>query len=243
MAARILRVKHQGKAFQAGLRIIFWSLVLLLVVTASGIVAALVGTFVAAIAGLLFGLWVLFALSCLFFFRDPNPNVPMEAGVVVSPGSGKVDAIEEFHEEEFMGGRCRRISVFLSILDVHVQRTPTAGRIALLKYNRGEFLNAMKIESGLKNENLLIGIESSERPGERIGVRLIAGMIARRILPWIVLGDEVARGERMSLIRFGSRVDLYLPMEMRVEIQVGTRVQGGATIIARGPADAHETAH
>lgn len=225
-------MKHAGKAMQAGLRVIFWSLVGLLAVMLISLVAALVGTLVAAISGLLFGAWVLFALSCFWFFRDPNPRVPMGADVIVSAAHGKVDGIEETTEPEFLGGPCRRISVFLSVFDVHVQRAPVAGRIARLEHRPGEFLNAMKPESALRNEHVLIGIESSERAGERLTVRLIAGVIARRIVPWIVAGDEVARGERTSLIQFGSRVDLFVPLEYEVRVKVGDRVRGGETVVA-----------
>src|SRR5204863_478142 len=127
-------------------------------------------------------------------------------------------------------GRCRRISIFLSVVEVHVQKAPVAGKIALLKHTPGEFISALKLDSAAHNENTLIGFESGERAGERIAVRLIAGVLARRIVPWVEPGQEVTRGERISLIQFGSRVDVYLPLTTQVRIGLGDKVRGGETV-------------
>jgi phosphatidylserine decarboxylase len=225
-------VKHKGKAMHAGLKLMLWMLVALVAVTVLGLVAVLVGTFVAALAGFLFGAWALFALLCLWFFRDPDPRVPLDQGILVSPAHGTVDAIGETTESEVLGGPCRRVSIFLSIFDVHVQKAPLAGRITHLKHSPGQFLSATRAESALRNENVLVGFESSEVPGEKIALRLIAGVIARRIVPWVKVGEEVARGERISLIQFGSRVDVYLPMTAQVRVKLGDRVRGGETVLA-----------
>ena len=225
-------MKHKGKAAQAALKLILWTLVALLAITAIGILGALVGTLVAASAGFLFCIWVSFALFCLWFFRDPDPNVPMGAAAIVAPAHGQVDLIDDTTEPEFMAGACKRISIFLSVIEVHVQKAPVAGKIALLKHTPGQFLSALKSESAAHNENVLIGFESSEKPGERIAVRLIAGVLARRIVPWISVGDEVARGERISLIQFGSRVDVYLPTTASIQVKVRDKVRGGETIVA-----------
>jgi phosphatidylserine decarboxylase len=176
--------------------------------------------------------WLLFAVFTIYFFRDPTPRVPPGPGLVVSPGHGKVDAIEQITEPQFMGGRCHRISTFLSVIDIHVQDAPVAGKIALLQHAGGQFLSALKPESATQNENVLIGFESSESPGEKIGVRLIAGVLARRIVPFVAVGDEVQRGGRISLIQFGSRCDLYLPLHYKLRIKVGDKVVGGETIMA-----------
>ncbi len=224
-------MKHAGKASQAGLKVIAWTFIGLLILTVMGLLAALVGTFIAASSAVLFGLWVLLSLFCLLFFRDPDPRVPLGPDLIVSPAHGKVDIIDEVVESEFMGGPCRRVSVFLSVFDVHVQNAPSAGRIVHLRHAPGQFLNAMNPESARQNENVLIGLESGERPGERLGVRLIAGLIARRIVPWTAVNDEVARGERLSLIQFGSRVDLYSPLSYRVRVSLGDRVRGGETVM------------
>src|SRR5437870_13282786 len=225
-------MKHKGKATQAALKLIFWTLVGLLCGVVIGIASILVGKFLTGIAGFLFGLWLLFSLSCLWFFRDPNPNVPSDANVIVAPAHGKVDVIDETSETDFLGGPCRRISIFLSVIEVHVQKAPVAGRIAYLEQTPGRFMSALKRESAAHNENVLIGFESNEKPGEKISVRLIAGVLARRIVPWIGVGDDVARGERISLIQFGSRVDIYLPPTLQIRARLGDTVRGGESIIA-----------
>jgi phosphatidylserine decarboxylase len=225
-------VKHKGKATQAALRLIFWTLVAVLVMTGMGIMAAFVGTFIAGISAMMFALWVVFSVFCLWFFRDPDPRVPRDAEAIVAPAHGKVDLIDETTESEFLSGPCRRVSIFLSLIEVHVQKAPVAGKIAHLKHVPGEFASAVKQDSAAHNEHVLIGLESSERPGEKIAVRLIAGILARRIVPWIAPGDEVARGERIGLIQFGSRVDLYLPLTTQVRVKLGDKVRGGETVIA-----------
>jgi phosphatidylserine decarboxylase len=224
-------MKHAGKASRAGIKVIAWTFAGLLAVTVLGVLAAFLGTFVAAASGVLFGLWLLLSVFCLWFFRDPNPRVPLGPDLIASPAHGKVDIIDEFEEPEFIGGKCRRVSIFLSVFDVHVQKAPAAGRVVHLRHTPGQFLNAMNRESALRNENVLLGLESSERPGEKLGIRLIAGMIARRIVPWVAVGDEVSRGERLSLIQFGSRVELYFPLEYRVRVELGHRVRGGETVL------------
>jgi phosphatidylserine decarboxylase len=181
----------------------------------------------------LLGVWAVFAAFTVYFFRDPNPKVPAEPGVVLSPGHGKVDVVDETTEAEFMGGRCQRISMFLSPLDVHVQNAPVAGRVACVAHKPGKFLSAMRADCGLHNENVLIGLESAETANPKIGVRLIAGVLARRIIPWVKAGDQVERGERISLIQFGSRCDVYLPLTMTIAVKVGDRVKGGESILAR----------
>lgn len=225
-------MKHSGKATKAALKVIWWTLVLLLAILSVGILATLLATLITTLAAALVGLWVVFALFTIFFFRDPTPRVPMGENRIVAPAHGKIDVIDQTKEQEFMGGRCQRVSIFLSVLDVHVQKAPVAGRIALLRHTPGQFLNALKLESAAYNENILLGIESSERPGEKIGVRLIAGLLARRIVSWVELGDNVARGERISLIQFGSRVDLYLPLSAKIQVKVGDRAVGGETVVA-----------
>ncbi len=225
-------MKHKGKARRAGFKILLWTLVFLLAVLGGGILAVVVGTFIAAATTILISVWAVFALFALYFFRDPNPNVPTAPEAILAPAHGTVDVIDQVEETEFVRGPCQRISVFLSIFDVHVQNAPVAGTITYLEHHPGEFLNAMKLESAARNENLMIGIDSSERVGEKIGVRLIAGVIARRIVPWINENETVARGERMSLIQFGSRCDLYLPLTATIKVQRGNKVVGGQTIMA-----------
>ncbi|HXG48639.1 MAG TPA: phosphatidylserine decarboxylase [Methylomirabilota bacterium] len=225
-------MKHSGKAFRAGLKIIGWTLVLLLAIVAGGVVATLLGSLIASLASLLIGLWIFFALFTLYFFRDPEPVAPSTPNAVVAPGQGKVDLIGEAEEPEFLGGRCQRVSIFLSVFDVHVQRAPVAGRVAFLRHREGQFLSATAADCGLHNENVLIGLECAEPAGQKVAFRLIAGLIARRIVPWVTPGETVARSERVSLIQFGSRVDLYLPLTARIHVRLGDRVKAGETVVA-----------
>lgn len=225
-------MNNSGKATQAAVRLIFLSLLIVAAIWMVGMLAFYLHAFISMIAGLMAGLWVLFVVFTFYFFRDPTANVPRDPDAVVAPAHGKVDLIDETAEPEFMGGACRRISIFLSVFDVHVQQAPVAGKIALLRHKPGLFLNALNTDSAEHNENVLIGIQSSEKPREKIGVRLIAGLIARRIVPWVAVANEVTRGERLSLIQFGSRVDLYLPLSAKVLVKLGDKVVGGETIVA-----------
>jgi phosphatidylserine decarboxylase len=131
-----------------------------------------------------------------------------------------------------MGGECQRISIFLSVFDVHVQNAPVTGRVAYFKHSPGQYLNAMRADCAQFNENVLIGIESVDPRNEKIGVRLIAGLIARRIVPWISENDPIQRGERISLIQFGSRVNVYLPKHAKIKVKLGDRVVGGNSVLA-----------
>src|SRR5206468_6857468 len=150
-------MKHSGKAFRAALRIIFWTLVLLVALFAAGALAALLGGVIAAISSVLVGVWVLFVLFTLYFFRDPDPLAPTIPNAIVSPAHGKVDVVDETTEPEFMGGPCKRISIFLSVMDVHVQKAPVGGKVAYQKHTEGEFLSATRSDCAEHNENVLLG--------------------------------------------------------------------------------------
>jgi phosphatidylserine decarboxylase len=235
-------MKHEGIARRAAVKLIVATLLVAAGVGAVGLVfyvvgllAHLIGVVLMSVALFLGVVWVLFSVFTVYFFRDPDARTPAAPKLVVSPGHGKVDAIEQIIETEFMGGPCRRISTFLSVINVHVQNAPAGGKVAFLKRTSGQFISALKAESGLRNENVLIGFESSESPGEKIGVRLIAGVLARRIVPFVELGEEVRRGDRISLIQFGSRCDLYLPLYYNVQVKLGDKVVGGETIMASKP--------
>ena len=207
----------------------------------AAVIALLVGTWLAKFIGpfvleyltwVLIAVWVLFTAFTFYFFRDPNPMVPAGPDLVIAPGHGKVDVIDTTTETEFMGGECQRISIFLSVIDIHVQYAPVTGRIAFFKHTPGQYLSAMKTDSAQFNENVLIGLDAAEPRGEKVGVRLIAGLIARRIVPWINQDDTVQRGERISLIQFGSRVEVYLACRATIKVKLGDKVVGGETIIA-----------
>src|SRR5882724_1887176 len=217
-------MKHSGKARKAAFKMIFITLVLVVLVPIAGVLATVIGLSLLALFWILLAVWCGFALFTLYFFRDPNAKVPVGAGLVVSPGHGKVDVIDTLTEPQFIGGECQRISMFLSVVDVHVQNAPVSGKVAYLKYTEGQFLNAMKTECATCNENVYIGIQSTDPQNEKIGVKLIAGVLARRIIPFVEVGDEFARGDRISLIQFGSRVDVYLPHSAKIKVKIGDRV-------------------
>lgn len=226
-------MKHSGKARKAAFKIILLSLIAGFVLWALIAVASVIGTILSAVAiPVLLIVWVSFCIFTLYFFRDPTPRVPAGANLVLSPAHGKIDVIDTLTEPNFMGGECQRISMFLSVFNVHVQNAPIGGKVTFLRYTMGQFLNALKTESAVHNENVLLGFESAQQPSQKVGVRLIAGVIARRIVPFVQLGDEVDRGARISLIQFGSRADVYLPMDAKIRVKVGDAVVGGETVVA-----------
>src|SRR5262249_24747765 len=131
-----------------------------------------------------------------------------------------------------MGGECQRISVFLSVVDIHVQNAPVSGQVSFFQYTEGEFMNAMKSECAQHNENALLAFEATEPTGIRMAIRVIAGVLARRIVPYVKAGDVVEKGDRIGLVQFGWRADIYLPLDVNIRIKLGDHVVGGETIIA-----------
>jgi len=229
-------MKHSGKARKAAFKIIVASLIAVVVVWAliafGTVIVAVLGAGALAITPFVLALWGLFAIFTLYFFRDPNPTVPAGANLILCPAHGKVDVIDRTTEPEVMGGECQRVSIFLSVLDVHVQNAPISGKVVFFKYTEGEFMNAIRSECASCNENALLGFDSTEPAGIKLGLRLIAGVIARRIVPYIKTGDEVIKGERISLVQFGSRADIYLPLNATIKVKLGDHVTGGETILA-----------
>ncbi len=174
------------------------------------------------------GAWLGFlGLFVVYFFRDPEREIPGEADVVVSPADGKV---VEIIDEKYEGMPGRRISIFLAIWNVHVQRAPVGGRIARAEYRPGRFYAAMRARASAENEQNVIHMETA---GGGIYFKQIAGWIARRVVLWKAEGAEVGRGERVGMIRFGSRVDLWLPESAELAIRKGEKVEGGSSIVAR----------
>ncbi len=176
---------------------------------------------------------VLLGLFVFSFFRNPERTIPGEAGLIVSPGDGRVVVVKE---EENSGRPGKRISIFLAIWNVHVNRAPAAGTITRLEYKPGKFFPAWDENASFQNEQNVF-TQATEH-GE-IVYRQIAGWVARRVVAWKKAGDTVARGERIGLVRFGSRVDLWLPSEAEIVVKVGENVKGGATVLARMPESAN----
>jgi phosphatidylserine decarboxylase len=169
---------------------------------------------------------LLFAAAIALFFRDPERLPPSEPGVVVSPADGRV---MEVTEESFGGRPGRRISIFLSIFDVHVNRSPMAGRFQKIEYRRGRFYNAMRSRASVENEQNIIHLQTER--GEMV-FKQVAGAIARRVVCWKAPGDSVKVGERIGLIRFGSRMDVWLPEGAEIVARPGQHVAGGVSVLA-----------
>ena len=175
------------------------------------------------------GALALLGLFCAFFFRDPERALPLGDALVLSPADGKVVRVAPAPPGSAAGEGAQQISIFLSIFDVHVNRSPVAGRIERVDYHPGEFLPAWDDKASLRNEQNTVTLEHN---GQRVVFKQIAGLIARRIVFRKKPGDLVERGERVGLIRFGSRCDVLLPASAVTFVKVGDRVQGGASVLA-----------
>lgn len=173
------------------------------------------------------GVLVFLALFVFYFFRNPDRKIPMETGVVVSPADGRVVVVKD---EENAGRPGKRVSIFLAIWNVHVNRAPAAGTITRLEYKPGKFMAAWAESASLENEQNVFTLASEY--GE-IVFKQIAGWVARRVVSWKKTGDTVGRGELVGLVRFGSRVDLWLPEGAEMAVKVGDTVKGGSSVIAR----------
>jgi phosphatidylserine decarboxylase len=209
-----MRVAREGWPFIAGA----WAVL-------AGLV--LIGFRAAALAWLPVAGWV------VAFFRDPARPGPRGERLVIAPADGKVVSIREIHEPDFLGGTARRISIFMNIFDVHVNRYPSDGTVAQRRYLPGRFVNAAEEKASAENEQCSIGLET---PRGRVLVRQIAGLVARRIVTDHAPGHAARQGERLGLIRFGSRVDVFLPLGVVPAVREGERTRAGQTVIAEWPA-------
>jgi phosphatidylserine decarboxylase len=169
-------------------------------------------------------------LFTVYFFRNPERCIPQESGAVVSPADGKVIFVGEVPEERYFQDRAIKVSIFMSVFNVHVNRVPIGGKVVDMFYNKGEFFNASLDKASLQNEQAGIWLETDG--GQRLLVVQIAGLIARRIVTYPVIGDLLERGQRYGLIRFGSRVDVYFPPGTNVLATVGDHTVAGETILA-----------
>jgi len=177
--------------------------------------------------------WIslLLFLGVLYFFRDPRRKSPSGATLVLAPADGRVVAIDEELTDDYVG-QTKLVSIFLSLLDVHINRIPFAGKIKDLSYTKGRFLPAFNPKASFSNENLVTCIENGEL---RFKVKQISGLLARRIINHLKVGAKVQKGERFGMIKFGSRVDLYLPAEVNLKVKLNQKVKAGETIMAELP--------
>jgi phosphatidylserine decarboxylase len=171
----------------------------------------------------------------VWFFRNPPRHAPQEPGLLVSPADGKIAEITRLEQDPFIGGPAVRIGIFLSIFNVHINRSPCRARVIALRYQRGEFLNALDPASALRNENMWIGLEGEELPYRRMVVRQIAGAIARRIVCALRPGDVLDRGANFGMIKLGSRTELIVPDApgLQIAVALGQRVQAGTTVMVK----------
>jgi phosphatidylserine decarboxylase len=201
-------------------------------------VLAAVSAFAVALARRSWALWLLavvvtlIALSVAYFFRDPERTGARGSSLAVAPADGRLIMMTEVDEPAFIQGRAIRLSIFMNVFNVHVNRYPIDGVVRYVHYNTGRFINAAAEKSSLENEQMSVGIESASR---RILVRQIAGLIARRIVTYSKVGETVHQGDRMGIIRFGSRVDLFLPPDARILAKVGDLTTAGTTVLAELP--------
>ena len=196
------------------------------------------GAFGLAVTRRSWGLWLaafvllLLALWVAYFFRDPERTGERGGSLIVAPADGKLIMITEVDEPAFVKGKAIRLSIFMNVFNVHVNRYPVDGVVRYVRYNKGKFLNAAAEKSSLENEQMSVGIETGK---QRILVRQIAGLIARRIVTYSKPGDAAKQGERMGIIRFGSRVDVFIPTSSNVRARLGDLTTAGVTVLAEMP--------
>ena len=191
------------------------------------LIALILGMLVNSYAAIPFAV---LACYCLYFFRNPTRKIPADPALIVSPADGTVQDIVPLEGDDFVNSPCNRVIIFLSVFDVHVNRSPIAGEIKVQKYMCGRFRPAYKDSVGFENERHLIGIENEKL---RVTVTQIAGILARRIVSWVTLDDTLEKGELYGLIRFGSCTEIVMPASVEVLVRKGEKVRGGETIIGR----------
>ncbi|MBF0620397.1 MAG: phosphatidylserine decarboxylase family protein [Magnetococcales bacterium] len=174
--------------------------------------------------------WVL-SVWCIWFFRDPDREGPDDANLVIAPADGRVVAIEEVVSAPLSNRPARKVSIFMNVFSVHVNRAPVAGQIIGQAYHAGRFLNAALDKASKENERMELLFETKE--GDSIGCVQVAGLVARRIICRVEEGARLERGERFGLIRFGSRVDLYLPLSAQISVTLGDKTRAGESVVAR----------
>lgn len=190
--------------------------------------------FVTLIFALLGWAFLTFIFLCLtlfatYFFRNPERVIPSAEDAVLAPADGKIVFVGEVDEDRFFHGRTLKVSIFMSVFNVHVNRVPCSGKVVDMFYNKGKFINAALDKASLENEQGGVFLETTQ--GKNVLFVQVAGLIARRIVCYPKIGDALVRGQRYGLIRFGSRVDVYLPTDAKIDVTIGDRTVGGETIL------------
>jgi len=202
--------------------------------TAGAVFLALGWTIPAGLAGLCF-------LFVLYFFRDPEREIPPGSDLLLSPADGTVSTVEKVRDASGGSQENWRVGIFLSLFNVHVNRVPVRGKVISLHYRPGKFLPAYRRQAAEENEQNVIVIQGRQHPGAGypVVVKQIAGILARRVVCWVRPDQDLEAGERLGLIRFGSRVEVILPAWMTLNVATGDRVKGGVSVLARIPGDGH----
>lgn len=225
-------MKHAGKAHQAALKLILWTFLGYVAVVAAGFLAAVIGSFITGAAIFLFALWGLLAIGIYFYFRDPDPAVPLKAGVLVAPVQGTVEAVEEeIGEVDYMDmdGPLTRVIVRIGFTNVPVHYAMMEGEVGHLKHSAGDFHGS----TDRTKETLDLRIDHRDGEAEiSVGFRAIAGRVGKRIQSWVSLGEAVECGQRIGLMQFGYRCEIYLPPQWKVRVREDDSLQGGETVIA-----------
>jgi len=211
-----------------GLGIIVGAVFFAIIVTIGSVILSSMFTKIFAVLG-----WI-FVIFSLFFFRDPERTIPAGDDLILSAGDGKVVEIRDVFEDHFLKSEAKQVSIFLSVFDVHINRIPISGTVGYFKYLPGKFVQAYKQIASRDNEQTIIGIENDRT---KVVIKQIAGILARRIVCRIREGFSVQKGERFGMIKFGSRVDMILPENCEILVNVGDKVKGGETAIAKISSD------
>lgn len=209
------------------IRITFFVSILFLIILTLLIRISNFATFIFYLEGATF-FSIIFTLFSIYFFRDPERNIPSKEGIFVSPADGKVILIRDVYDNKYLNEYVKEISIFMSPLDVHVNRSPCDGIVEYIEHNKGKYIAAYKNEASVENENIVMIINGLHG---KILVRQVAGFIARRVVCRVKPGEYLKIGSRYGIIKFGSRVDVYLPKNTKIIVNIGDKVKAGETII------------
>ncbi len=219
---------NTGHANQATLRLLLWSLAALVGLFVGAWAGRQLGGFILAYHKIFIAVWALFLVAVVYLSRDPNPAEPSDLNAIVAPAHGRIETIENAIENEFVKGACQRLSIRVSFTDVQVQYAPLAATVAHFEHRRAGQ------DGGIAGaESLFIGFDAIGRASEKVAVRLIGGTWGKRILPWIKSNDVVSRSVRIAMMRPATRVELYLPPQVKLLVNVGDEVAGGQSVVAK----------
>ena len=222
-------MKFSGKAHQVALKLICWSFLVVVAIVAVGYLATILGKLIVGGAVVLFALWGLFAVGVYFFFRDPDPMVPVKEGVIVSPAHGRVVFVDECDAPSFLDAqKCTKVVIRLGFLDIPMQYAPDGGTIKHLQHLAGEWQGS----TDATRESLELVIENALPEEQGIGIKLVAGRLGRRIISWVPLGESVSLGQRIGLMQIGRTCEVYLPPNLTIKVKEEDVVKGGETILA-----------